>query len=71
MIGDSEKPFNYCELKVEKNGSNLSDGQKKIVNLIRMLLANNEIICFDEVNSNFDPETGKFEYFTKTLHIFV
>ncbi len=40
---------------VEKSGSNLSNGEKQIVNFLRITLRDTEIICIDEATSNMDP----------------
>ena len=47
---------------IEKNGSNLSEGQKNLLNILRALLKKKLIICFDESNSELDNETGNFNF---------
>lgn len=44
---------------IEKNGANLSEGQKNLLNILRALLKKKLIICFDESNSELDNETEK------------
>ena len=44
--------------EIEKGGTNLSNGEKQILNFRRILLKNNDIICLDEATSNLDPITG-------------
>lgn len=44
---------------IEKNGSNLSEGQKNLLNILRALLKRKPVICFDESNSELDNETEK------------
>jgi len=43
---------------IENNGSNLSEGQKNLLNILRALIKNKSIICFDESNSDLDNNTG-------------
>ena len=46
------------EFFVEAGGKNLSNGEKQIINFLRILLRNTEIVCLDEATSNLDPYTG-------------
>lgn len=48
------------EFFVEAGGKNLSNGEKQIINFLRILLRNTEIVCLDEATSNLDPYTGIF-----------
>eukprot|EP01016_Furgasonia_blochmanni_P040985 TRINITY_DN5274_c0_g1_i15.p1 TRINITY_DN5274_c0_g1~~TRINITY_DN5274_c0_g1_i15.p1 ORF type:complete len:561 (+),score=74.00 TRINITY_DN5274_c0_g1_i15:325-2007(+) len=54
--------------EIERSGKNLSNGEKQIINFLRILLQNVDIICLDEATSNMDPKTDKalhralFEY---------
>ncbi len=50
---------NYNLNLIEKNGANLSEGQKNLLNILRSLLKKKLIICFDESNSELDNETGE------------
>jgi len=53
--------FNKSNFKlnlIEKNGSNLSEGQKNLLNILRALLKKKSIICFDESNSELDNDSG-------------
>lgn len=43
---------------IEASGKNLSNGEKQIINFLRILLRNGEIICLDEATSNLDPYTS-------------
>eukprot|EP01017_Pseudomicrothorax_dubius_P044474 TRINITY_DN7517_c0_g1_i1.p1 TRINITY_DN7517_c0_g1~~TRINITY_DN7517_c0_g1_i1.p1 ORF type:complete len:542 (-),score=157.91 TRINITY_DN7517_c0_g1_i1:58-1683(-) len=45
--------------EVANGGSNLSNGEKQIVNFLRVFLLDREVICLDEANSNVDPETDE------------
>jgi ABC-type multidrug transport system fused ATPase/permease subunit len=53
---------------IEKSGKNLSNGEKQIINFLRILLRDAKIICLDEATSNMDPQTDQalhdalFEY---------
>ena len=49
---------NFCLKFIEKNGSNLSEGQKNLMNILRSLLKKKPIICLDESNSELDNDTG-------------
>jgi len=50
-------------LLVEKNGRNLSNGEKQIMNFLRAMLLNRDIVFLDEATSNLDPSTGKITFF--------
>ena len=43
---------------IEKGGNNLSNGEKQIVNFMRILLRDSDVIFLDEATSNVDPVTG-------------
>eukprot|EP01017_Pseudomicrothorax_dubius_P046449 TRINITY_DN8183_c0_g1_i2.p1 TRINITY_DN8183_c0_g1~~TRINITY_DN8183_c0_g1_i2.p1 ORF type:complete len:214 (+),score=57.18 TRINITY_DN8183_c0_g1_i2:41-643(+) len=45
------------DFKIENNGSNLSNGEKQIINFLRVFIQSREIICLDEASSNIDSET--------------
>lgn len=45
------------DMKINANGENLSGGQKQRLALARVLLANRQIIIFDEATSNIDIES--------------
>ena len=44
---------------IEKGGSNLSNGEKQIINFMRVLLRDSNVVFLDEATSNVDPVTGK------------
>lgn len=46
------------DVLIEKNGENISIGQKMRLELARSLLRNTPIILIDELSSNLDKETG-------------
>ena len=50
------------EFFVEAGGKNLSNGEKQIINFLRILLRNTEIVCLDEATSNLDPYTGFYSF---------
>lgn len=54
---------NFCLKFIEKNGSNLSEGQKNLLNILRSLLKKKSIICLDESNSELDNDTGIINLF--------
>jgi ABC-type multidrug transport system fused ATPase/permease subunit len=43
---------------IDHGGENLSNGEKQIINFLRILLKNSNIVCLDEATSNVDPFTG-------------
>eukprot|EP01017_Pseudomicrothorax_dubius_P041631 TRINITY_DN6676_c0_g3_i6.p1 TRINITY_DN6676_c0_g3~~TRINITY_DN6676_c0_g3_i6.p1 ORF type:complete len:461 (+),score=99.06 TRINITY_DN6676_c0_g3_i6:151-1533(+) len=45
--------------KIENSGSNLSNGEKQIINFLRVFIQSREIICLDEASSNIDAETDE------------
>ncbi len=42
---------------LKEDGTNISGGQKQLISLARTLLSTSEILLFDEVTSNLDPNT--------------
>ncbi|CAD8191671.1 unnamed protein product [Paramecium octaurelia] len=52
---------NSCnaDFVISQNGSNLSNGEKQVLNFLRIVLMNKEIICLDEATSNMDPKTDQ------------
>ncbi|KAL4493110.1 hypothetical protein ABPG72_003195 [Tetrahymena utriculariae] len=42
--------------KIEEGGKNISEGEKQQISLIRAILQNKQIICFDEATSNLDEQ---------------
>ncbi|CAD8124167.1 unnamed protein product [Paramecium sonneborni] len=52
---------NSCnaDFVISQNGSNLSNGEKQVLNFLRIVLMNKEIICLDEATSNMDPQTDQ------------
>jgi len=44
---------------IEKGGSNLSNGEKQIINFMRVLLRNSNVVFLDEATSNVDPVTDE------------
>ncbi|KAL4449649.1 hypothetical protein ABPG74_007472 [Tetrahymena malaccensis] len=48
---------NDLSFQIEEGGKNLSNGQKQMINFLRIVLRDSEIICLDEATSNMDPNT--------------
>eukprot|EP01017_Pseudomicrothorax_dubius_P049970 TRINITY_DN9376_c0_g1_i2.p1 TRINITY_DN9376_c0_g1~~TRINITY_DN9376_c0_g1_i2.p1 ORF type:complete len:202 (+),score=40.97 TRINITY_DN9376_c0_g1_i2:60-608(+) len=55
----SIKDGDYANLgfEVANSGSNLSNGERQIINFLRVFLHQKDIVCLDEANSNLDPHT--------------
>ncbi|CAD8154665.1 unnamed protein product [Paramecium octaurelia] len=55
------------DLHIEQGGNNLSNGEKQLINYLRIVLQNKSIVCLDEATSNIDPQTDKLlhEYLFK------
>ncbi|KAL4497792.1 hypothetical protein ABPG72_000547 [Tetrahymena utriculariae] len=51
--------FQELDFEIQEGGKNLSNGQKQIINYIRVALRQTEIICLDEATSNMDPKTDE------------
>ena len=49
-------PKDYDTL-LERDGNNLSTGQKQLLSLARILLSKSEVLLFDEVTSSLDSPT--------------
>lgn len=53
---------------IEDAGGNLSNGEKQIINFLRIIMKEKDIICLDEATSNMDPKSDEilhqklFEY---------
>ncbi len=56
-IGKNDKILDFL---VDKSGENLSQGEKQIINFLRVLVRNDDFICLDEATSNVDLNTGYF-----------
>lgn len=46
------------EYAVEKEGQNLSNGQKQLVNFLQNILVDKPVILLDEATSNLDEKLG-------------
>ncbi|MFN9904715.1 MAG: ABC transporter ATP-binding protein, partial [bacterium] len=44
---------------MEKGGENISNGEKQIINILRIIFQPKQIIVLDEATSNLDPVTDK------------
>ncbi len=60
LIGESRKESQDLDLSIANGGKNLSNGERQIINFLRIILLNYDIICLDEATSNMDPSTGRF-----------
>ena len=49
------------------NMNNLSEGEKQIICLCRIMIQNNKIIIMDEATSNIDLETEKLIYVSQLI----
>ncbi|KAL4497793.1 hypothetical protein ABPG72_000548 [Tetrahymena utriculariae] len=56
---NSNDCFQELDFEVQESGKNLSNGQKQIINFIRVALKQTETICLDESTSNMDPKTDE------------
>ena len=45
------------DFMIQQNGANLSNGEKQVLNFMRIMLLNKSIVCLDEATSNMDPKT--------------
>lgn len=54
-----KKNEDLLKMKLESNGSNLSNGQKQIVNFLQNMLVEKEFVLIDEATSNLDEKTSK------------
>ncbi|EGR30166.1 hypothetical protein IMG5_139690 [Ichthyophthirius multifiliis] len=53
----SLKNQDYQDFQILQGGQNISCGEKQIINFLRIILKNTNIICLDEATSNTDPIT--------------
>ncbi|EGR28196.1 hypothetical protein IMG5_181250 [Ichthyophthirius multifiliis] len=57
-IQDSNSQSNIdLDFQIQEGGKNLSNGEKQIINFLRLSLKNSDIICIDEATSNMEPQT--------------
>lgn len=54
-----ENGDNFLNEKIEKNGSNLSVGQKQLICIARALIKNPKILLMDEATANIDEKTDE------------
>ncbi|KAL4497202.1 hypothetical protein ABPG72_019522 [Tetrahymena utriculariae] len=47
------------DFQIDDGGSNLSNGQKQIINFFRIVLQDTDIVCLDEATSNMDPKSDQ------------
>ncbi|KAL4453906.1 hypothetical protein ABPG74_003789 [Tetrahymena malaccensis] len=56
---NSNDCFQELDFEIQEGGKNLSNGQKQIINFIRVALRQADIICLYEATSNMDPKTDE------------
>ena len=57
-----QKDFTFLQnldYEISSEGTNLSEGQKSIIQLLRGVLLKPCLMCMDEFNAELDNETGK------------
>ncbi|KAL4483231.1 hypothetical protein ABPG74_019257 [Tetrahymena malaccensis] len=54
---DYQNADENLDFQIEDGGQNLSNGEKQVVNFLRIIMRDTEIICLDEATSNMDPQT--------------
>ncbi|CAD8049904.1 unnamed protein product [Paramecium sonneborni] len=64
-----QKSSTNINFMIAKSGGNLSNGEKQVINFMRVILQNKDIVCLDEATSNMDPKTD--EELHKTLFNYV
>ncbi|KAL4483226.1 hypothetical protein ABPG74_019252 [Tetrahymena malaccensis] len=56
-IQQQEKKEENLDFEIKAGGQNLSNGEKQVVNFLRIILRDTDIVCLDEATSNMDPKT--------------
>ncbi|EAS02570.2 ABC transporter C family protein (macronuclear) [Tetrahymena thermophila SB210] len=54
---EEKKNEENLDFEIEDGGQNLSNGEKQVVNFLRIILRETDIVCLDEATSNMDPKT--------------
>ena len=49
----------YLDFRIEEKLKNLSNGEKQLINLLRIIVENKDVICLDEATSNIDLATDE------------
>jgi ABC-type bacteriocin/lantibiotic exporter with double-glycine peptidase domain len=57
------------DYEIHSEGSNISEGQKSMIQLLRGVLLKPSLICMDEFNAELDNETGM--YIIKFIEILI
>ncbi|EAR93205.2 ABC transporter C family protein (macronuclear) [Tetrahymena thermophila SB210] len=57
VIEIDQQNDDMLDFEVEEGGQNLSNGEKQVVNFLRIILREADIVCLDEATSNMDPKT--------------
>ena len=50
------------DFEINSDGSNLSEGQKSVIQILRGILLKPCLICMDEFNAELDNDTGKLSF---------
>jgi len=58
-LSDDEILQLVLNLKIEKNGNNLSLGQKQLVCIARAIISKPKILLMDEATANIDEQTDQ------------
>ncbi|KAL4486709.1 hypothetical protein ABPG72_022184 [Tetrahymena utriculariae] len=54
---ENKQADDNLDFEIEDGGQNLSNGEKQVVNFLRIILRETDIVCLDEATSNMDPKT--------------
>eukprot|EP01017_Pseudomicrothorax_dubius_P026564 TRINITY_DN2975_c0_g2_i6.p1 TRINITY_DN2975_c0_g2~~TRINITY_DN2975_c0_g2_i6.p1 ORF type:complete len:182 (-),score=28.65 TRINITY_DN2975_c0_g2_i6:106-651(-) len=54
---ESSDPRLELKFEIQNLGSNLSNGEKQMINFMRVFIQTQDLVCLDEANSNIDAET--------------
>ncbi|KAL4463783.1 hypothetical protein ABPG72_012401 [Tetrahymena utriculariae] len=57
IVNIEQQNDEILDFQIEEGGQNLSNGEKQIVNFLRIILREADIVCLDEATSNMDPKT--------------
>lgn len=69
LIVEKELPLKQDDFFIEGGGKNLSQGEKQIINFLRILQRDNELILLDEATSNMDQNTGSSSLSLNSPHL--
>ena len=49
---------NQLDFKIKSGGANVSNGERQLINFLRIYFCNKDILCLDEATSNMDAYIG-------------